>query len=138
MIFLFILLSTFIVSAISLIGILTIFVKENFLQRIIFCLIGFSAGSLIGGAFLHILPEVLEKNQGIGVFYNFIFGIILFFSMERYFYWRHCHDGVCNVHAFTYLNLIGDGLHNFIDGLVIASSFMLSIKLCSQQTIKTA
>jgi zinc and cadmium transporter len=129
MVLFLILISTFLVSIVSLIGIVTLAIKEKLLQQIIFCLIGLSAGSLIGGAFLHILPEVLESTHSISVFYYFILGIVLFFMMEKYFYWRHCHDGVCNVHAFTYLNLVGDGLHNFIDGMVIAASFVVSVKL---------
>lgn len=129
MVLFLILISTFLVSIISLIGIVTLAIKEKLLQQIIFCLIGLSAGSLIGGAFLHILPEVLETTRSISVFYYFILGIVIFFMMEKYFYWRHCHDGVCNVHAFTYLNLVGDGLHNFIDGMVIAASFVVSVKL---------
>ena len=54
---------------------------------------------------------------------------ILFFLMERYFHWRHCHDQDCHVHAFSYLNLFGEAFHNFIDGLAIAASFIISIKL---------
>jgi zinc and cadmium transporter len=129
MVLLLILLSTFLVCLISLIGIITLSLKEKLLEKILFCLIGFSAGALIGGAFLHILPEVLEKVNSTYVFSILILGIVMFFLMERYFYWRHCHDGVCNVHAFTYLNLIGDGFHNFIDGMVIAGSFVVSVKL---------
>lgn len=124
-----ILFSTFIVSLISLVGVFTLAIKENLLRKIIFALIGFSAGALIGGAFLHIIPEVLDKVKSETVFTYVILGLVLFFLMERYFYWRHCHAGVCDVHAFTYLNLIGDGVHNFIDGMLIAASFVVSVKL---------
>jgi zinc and cadmium transporter len=129
MVLFFILLSTSIVSLISLIGIFTLAIKERLLQKILFSLIGFSAGALIGGAFLHILPEALEKTKSTLVFYYLILGIILFFSLERYFHWRHCHEEACEIHAFTYLNLVGDAFHNFIDGMVIAVSFLSSIKL---------
>jgi len=129
MVLIWILLSTFLVSLISLVGIFALAIKEKLLQKILFCLIGFSAGALIGSAFLGILPEALEKTKSTIVFYFLILGIVLFFLMERYFYWRHCHEGVCNIHAFTYLNLIGDGLHNFIDGMLIAVSFVVSVRL---------
>ena len=135
MILAWILSSTFIVSLISLIGIITLCVKDNLLHKLVFCLIGFSAGALIGGAFLHLLPEALEKMQSEVMFYYVIVGIVLFFLMERYFHWRHCHNGVCDAHAFTYLNLFGDGIHNFIDGVVIAASFVGSIKLGIVTTI---
>lgn len=124
-----ILASTFVVSLISLIGILALSIKEKLLQNILFGLIGFSAGALLGSAFLHILPEALENAKSVTVFYELIFGIVIFFLLERYFYWRHCHEGHCDVHAFTYLNLVGDGMHNFIDGMVIAASFIVSTKL---------
>jgi zinc and cadmium transporter len=121
--------ASILVSLISLVGIVTLAVNEQRLRKILFGLIGFSAGALIGGAFLHILPEVLEETKASSVFYYVIAGIVLFFLLERFFYWRHCHEGVCDVHAFTYLNLIGDGFHNFIDGMMIAASFVISIKL---------
>lgn len=129
MILIWILISTFLVSLIALAGIFTLSIKDKLLKKVLFCLIGFSAGAMIGGAFLHILPEALEKSKSIAIFYYLILGIVLFFSMERYFHWRHCHEGTCDIHAFTYLNLIGDGLHNFMDGMVIAASFLASIKL---------
>lgn len=129
MVLAWILISTFVVTIISLIGIFTLAIKDKWLDKALFCLIGFSAGSLIGSAFLHLLPEALEKTKSVVTFYYLILGIILFFLMERYFYWRHCHDGICDVHAFSYLNLIGDGLHNFIDGVIIAVSFTVSLKI---------
>ena len=124
-----ILISTFLVSLISLVGIVTLAIKEDRLRKIIFCLIGFSAGALIGSAFLHILPEALEKTKSTTVFYYLILGLTLFFLLERYLHWRHCHDKDCQIHAFTYLNLFGEAFHNFIDGIAIAASFIISFKL---------
>lgn len=117
-----------VVSLISLIGIVTLLIKDKVLYRILYLLIGFSAGALIGGAFLHLLPEALEQAKSNSVFFYTILGFICFFILEKYFYWRHCHNGVCDVHVFTYLNLIGDGIHNFSDGLVIGASFIINIK----------
>ena len=130
-----ILLSTFLVSLISLIGILTFAVNDKLLQKITFSLIGFSAGALIGGAFLHLLPEALKETNNTAVFYYLILGLVLFFLLERYVHWRHCHEENCDIHPFTYLNLIGDGLHNFIDGMVIAASFLVSFKLGAVTTM---
>lgn len=121
--------ASIVVSLISLIGIFALLLKEKFLNRILVLLIGFSAGGLIGGAFLHILPEVLEEyHRTQQIFFYVIIGFLAFFILERYFHWRHCHRGAeCDMHAFTYLNLIGDGIHNFTDGLVIGASFLVSI-----------
>lgn len=125
----FILTSTLIVSVVSLVGVVTLAIKERFLKTILFLLVAFSAGALIGGAFLHLIPEAIEQSAPQQIFIFVVAGFVLFFLLEKYLHWRHCHDGVCDVHTFTYLNLFGDALHNFIDGIVIAVSFMTSIKL---------
>lgn len=121
--------ATVLVSVISLIGIFTLGIKTKIFDKILVLVVGFAAGGLIGGAFLHLLPEAVEKCEATTVFFYAVIGFTGFFLMERCLYWRHCHDGVCDIHTFTYLNLIGDGVHNFIDGLIIAASFMADLKL---------
>jgi len=117
-----------VVSLISFIGIFGLLLNEKVLNEILILLVGISAGALIGGAFLHLLPEALEKSNTTFPYLYLIFGFILFFIMERYLLWRHCHEGKCEVHPVSYLNLMGDGVHNLIDGIIIGASFAVGIK----------
>lgn len=123
-----ILASVIIVSLVAFIGIIFIGLQEALLKRIVMALVGFASGSLIAGAFIHLLPESLEKS-GQAMFYYVVAGIVFFFVMEKFLYWRHCHEETCPVHIFAYVNLIGDAIHNFIDGMIIAASFILSYDL---------
>lgn len=128
--FLYAILGAILVSLISLVGAFGLLLNEKALNRILFLLVGFGAGGLIGGAFLHLLPEALENANGfLFPFLYVILGFIFFFMLEKFLYWRHCHDGKCEIHVFTYLNLIGDGLHNLIDGLIIGTSFATDVHL---------
>jgi len=127
--FIYSLIATFIVSLVSFIGVVSLAINDKILKKILVLMIGFAAGSLIGGAFLHLLPEALENSSSRTVFSYTILGFCFFFISERYFYWRHCHEDVCEVHAFTYLNLVGDGIHNFGDGMIISVAFLTDFKL---------
>ena len=75
----------------------------------------------------HLLPEALGTIEPVKVFIVMLAGFCLFFLLERFILWHHCHDGVCEVHPFTYLNLVGDGVHNFIDGFVIAAAYIVDV-----------
>jgi len=119
--------ASIIVSLISFIGVISLLLKKNLLNKILLLLISFSAGALIGGAFLHLIPEAVEKGGHSEVYLFVIVGFIFFFILEKYLHWRHCHKDKCDIHTFTYLNLVGDGVHNFIDGLIIGSSFVVNV-----------
>lgn len=127
--FLLILGSTFFVSLISFVGVLTFTIKTKLLDKLVLILVSLSAGALMGGAFLHLLPEAVGMVTNVNVFLYVLLGFIIFFLIEKILHWRHCHKGNCSVHTFTYMNLIGDAVHNFIDGLVIAVSFITDMRL---------
>ncbi|NIO22820.1 MAG: ZIP family metal transporter [Candidatus Aenigmarchaeota archaeon] len=125
--FVLILLATVINSFIGLIGVLTLWMRDKSLSKILIILVAFSAGALLSGAFFHLMAESIEVLEAMTAFIYLMIGFIAFFLMERFLHWRHCHEGRCDVHPYTQLVLIGDGIHNFIDGVVIAASFMVSI-----------
>lgn len=127
--------ASIVVSLISLVGVFSLLLKEKLLNKILILLVGFSAGALIGGAFLHLLPEALEKANGTNTYLYLILGFVIFFILERWLLWHHCHEGKCDVHPFGYLNLIGDGIHNLFDGLIIGSSFVIDVKFGMITTI---
>lgn len=122
-----IIVTTFVISLVAFIGILTFLIKKEWLNRALLILVALSSGALLGGAFLHLIPEaVLELGANLNIFLFLLLGFCLFFVLEQFLHWRHQHDKTHGVKPFTYLILVSDGVHNFIDGLVIAAGFIVS------------
>jgi len=121
--------SSFIVSLISFVGIFTLMLRKEFLESILLLLICFSAGALLGGAGLHLIPEAVEMAGPATAAIYVIIGMAFFYALEKLFYWHHCRDGNCSVRPFSYLNLIGDAVHNFTDGLVLGASYVVDTRL---------
>ncbi|MBI4994685.1 ZIP family metal transporter [Candidatus Peregrinibacteria bacterium] len=131
--------SVIIVSLISFVGILAFLKDTQKIKPFLIMLVSFSAGALFGDAFIHLLPETVENNGfTISVSLYVLSGILLFFILEKFIQWHHCHAPQEHEHAtkpLAFMNLFGDGLHNFIDGAVIAGSYLVSIPLGITTTI---
>ncbi len=138
----YIIISTFLISLTAFAGTLTLFLKEKLLDKVLLILVAFSAGALMGGAFLHLIPEAIEKTESDQVFNLFLyllFGFCTFFILENFIKWHHHHSREHpDIMPFSYLVLISDGIHNFIDGLIIASSFMVSFSVGVTTTLMVA
>jgi zinc and cadmium transporter len=100
------------------------------IERLLPLLLGYAAGTLLGAAFLGMLPRALatlEPSTGLA---TVLVGLVCFFALEKTLVWRHCHTRECEVHAAAGpLLLIGDAFHNLIDGVVIAAAFLVSVPL---------
>jgi zinc and cadmium transporter len=117
---------TFLVSLLGFAGIFSLAIRDEHMRKAVFILTSFAIGGLLGGAFFHLLPESLEKLPPDAAFLYVLTGFLVFLLVETYFHWHHC-AGECEIHPFSYLMLLGDAVHNTIDGIVISGSFLVSI-----------
>ncbi len=138
------LLSVILVSLVSLVGILTLFWKNKNVNETLLLLVSLSAGTLFGGAFLHLLPEAVEQSGfTLRISALILAGVLVFFLLEKFIHWHHCHTPAQQAEKhlthhpshIAPLNLLGDGLHNFVDGMVIAGSYLVSIPVGIATTI---
>lgn len=135
------LLSVFVISLLSLVGLLTISLKVDKLKQLLIYMISFSAGALMGDAFIHLLPHIVEEHGfGINVSLYVLSGIAVSFIIEKVIHWRHCHLPITktHIHPFAYMNLFGDAVHNIIDGIVIAASYLVSVPVGLATTVAVA
>jgi zinc and cadmium transporter len=119
------------VSFISLLGIFFTSNKWD-LQKLTFYFMSLASGTMLGTTFLHLLPEGLEKNPQNALSLTCA-GVFIFFIMEKFFIWRHCHlhdhhDNYTHKTAATMV-IVGDSIHNFIDGIIIASAFLADTRI---------
>src|SRR3990167_736144 len=133
MILLTIIIANLIISLISLVGVIFIVFSDKVTHKIISILVAIAAGTMLGGAFLHLIPESMQSlPAGVSLKVTLI-SFIAFFLIEKIFHWHHSHDDSedhdPHIHAYGYLNIIGDSVHNFIDGVVIAAAFVTDFNL---------
>ena len=144
------LISVILVSLISFVGALTLFFNRKKIGKVLIYLVGFSAGALLGDAFLHLIPESVEAANGFlpALSIYILTGILFAFIVEKVFHWGHFHhlenksekkqkaDVRGEKKILGYMNLVGDAMHNFVDGVVIAASYLVSFPVGLATTIE--
>ncbi|MEI6690993.1 MAG: ZIP family metal transporter [bacterium] len=135
----YVILANVLVSSGSLIGVITLALSRNFLGKILMSLVSLSAGTMLAAAFLHLLPESVNTLGPILPFQLTLISFIGFFLLEHFLHWRHCHD--CDhpsIHTVGIMNLVGDSIHNFLDGTLIAATFAVNPGLGAITTLSIA
>ncbi|MFH0792121.1 MAG: ZIP family metal transporter [bacterium] len=123
------LLSVLVVSLISFVGVINLAFGSQRIKSTISFMVSFAVGGLFGDAFIHLLPEAYVRlGTGLNTALYVIGGIFIFFILEKFMRWRHCHDNECEEHNHPVAAtvLVGDAFHNFFDGMLIAASYLIS------------
>ena len=151
----YVIIASFGISLISLVGAALFVVQEKKLRKYMILFVALAAGSLLGTAFLHLIPESFEMHEsaleGVSsvvdnvhsheIFwpsYFILFGIIVFYFIEKFIHWHHHHEMDCHSHSVTTLSLVGDWFHNLIDGIVMGAAFAADVRLGVVTTIAIA
>lgn len=133
--YIYALVSTVMVSLVSLVGVFTLSLNEAFIRKYVFFFVSLAVGALLGDAFIHLIPEAIAQSTYAGILV--IFGIFIFFILEKFLHWHHHEDDTdeFHIHPVGKLVLFSDAIHNFIDGIVIGVSFLISIPVGIATTI---
>ena len=135
------LLSVVMISLISLVSVVVIMLGPRRLDRIIPLLISLAVGALFGDALVHLLPEAFEDSPSPTLVSLYVLlGILLFFLLERFLHWHHEHhaQSLNPVHPVAYVNLVADGFHNLLDGVIIGASYLISTPIGVATTLAVA
>lgn len=118
-------------TAVALVGAVSYLVPDALMRRLTLPLVAFSAGSLLGGAFFHMLPAALHAGRGgVEPLVWTVAGFTLFLAIEQFLHWHHCHHETADCHAtLPPLILLGDAIHNFLGGLAVAGTFLIDVRL---------
>jgi len=130
--------SVIIVSLVSFIGIFTLSIREDLLRKYIFIFISLAVGALLGDAFIHLIPEAFENFTNATLASILIItGVLIFFILEKFLHWHHHGEDKDepHIHPVGKLVLFSDGVHNFIDGIIIGVSFIVSIPVGIATTV---
>lgn len=127
--------ATSLVGLCGLIGIFALFTKKEISPRLLHLMIAFSSGALLGEAFIHMIPEAAETLDIRTISYIILATLIGYFVIEKLLHWHHHDDTETDNHAIGVISLIGEAIHNFIDGFVVASAFVVSPALGIATTI---
>lgn len=113
-------------GAIALVGSVTLMIPSGRLEQLLLPLVALAAGSLLGGAFLHMLPAAIDElGNTRAVWLWFLTGFVGFFILEQCLHWHHCHRPVSQHRPVGHLILVADGLHNLIGGLAVGSAIVV-------------
>ena len=125
------------VSLISFSALLGLAIHKALLRRVTFVLVSLAVGTLLGDAFLHLIPEVLEVLSPEIAMRAVLGGLIIFFLIEKGIHWHHDHhlDHEGHVHSVGYMNVLADALHNGLDGFIIAVAYLVSLPLGIATTV---
>ena len=105
-------------------------IKDSTRSKLVPWLVSYAVGALLGVSLLALMPAALDQLPPTRVFATLLWGILLFFVLEKLVLWRHCHVHDCEVHESSVVPvLVGDAFHNFVDGAVVAAAVMTSVPL---------
>ena len=137
MVWTYTLISVALVSLLSLVGIVTLSLRQARLRKILLFLVAFAVGALFGDVFIHLLPESFEKiGANLTSSLLVIVGFLIFYILEKFIRWRHLGSAqTSKVQPVVTMNIVGDAVHNLIDGMLIAASFMVSVPIGITTTV---